>query len=109
MVQSSKEQTVRLLARLTAAAIVKHFPESEETIKGHGRKTRHSTQNKPLRKGSIDDDNNEANIPTTIPSIVTYSQEYTTLKKRRSSTAFIRTKLDASRRSQARGTNILWY
>lgn len=51
---------------LTAPAVATYFPESEETIKGHARKTRsglRSTKNKPTHDANydeIDDDNIDA-------------------------------------------------
>jgi hypothetical protein len=53
---------------LTAAAVAKHFPESEETIKGHARKTRrglHSTKCKQRCEVNTDNKDNDVYAPAT--------------------------------------------
>jgi len=47
---------------LTAAAVAKHFPESEETIKGHARKTRSGLRS--TKTANTDDEDNANGAPT---------------------------------------------
>jgi hypothetical protein len=46
---------------LTTKAVAKHFPELEETTKGHGRKIRSSLQSTKKTAGDENNDNNNTN------------------------------------------------
>ena len=54
-VAAIKNRQFALWPGLTAKAATKHFPESEETTKGHGRKTRSGLRS-TKKTGSTDDD-----------------------------------------------------
>jgi hypothetical protein len=49
---------------LTTAAVAKHFPKSEETIKGHARKTRSGLRSTKQKQADSIDNNNDKEIPT---------------------------------------------
>jgi hypothetical protein len=49
---------------LTTAAVVKHFPKSEETIKGHACKTRSNLRSTTQKQANSINNSNEDKIPT---------------------------------------------
>ena len=64
---------------LTAAAVAKHFPESEETIKGHARKTRSGLRSTKRKQScEVNTDNKDNDIETTI-SVTIFLENITPL------------------------------
>jgi hypothetical protein len=99
---------------LTPEAIVKHFPESEETLKGHARKTKsgqRSTKRMPEWEDNLIDEHDadaEAEITRPTTKNATSLSKSTTTRAMKPSSKCTRTKQAVSPRSQAEETNVSW-